>query len=279
MAATEAAQCVETAFLRRGSHTVEELTQRAVRYVEREIWEWSATQTTANVYLYNFLFGSDTFLTWQSSFFRDPKLGSDIVAHIGDLFLLGGLKEVVFQFNRDMTAGRRDTFIGLTRSSEDVGEVIRINADHAVFQEAPPSDQRRLFFSAVLHESVHAFFERFATISYTGHHHGFQLVAAAIERRASLLYGLDFDLFRQKAFIDESRSMNQISLTNDQMRYCFGKQFLPGRSFNVLLNDGPPIRGLVPDDRYPPNPSDGLPRYSLWSKGTGRDFSFVEYEQ
>ena len=271
------------AFLRRGSHTIEDLTQRALRYIECETLEWSETQTTAKFHLHTFLFDSDTLSNWQSAFLRDPKLGTDIIAQIGDLFLLGGLKDIIFEFERDMAAGHQDSNLGLWRSIAGVGEVIRFNAAHALFQETPTSDQRRLFLSVALHESVHAFFGRFArpAISYTGHHHGFHLVAAAIEHRASRIFGLGFDLFRQQAFVYESRSMNQISLTDEQMAACFDDQFstLRDSDSNVLINNGAPITGVAPDDRCPHNPSIGPARYPMWSKGPGRDFRLSEYKQ
>jgi hypothetical protein len=278
MAATVPVQGMELAFLRRGSHTIEDLTQRALGYIECEILEWSETQTIANVYLNNFLHDSDARSTWQSAFLRDPKLGSDIIAQIGDLFLLGGLKDVVFQFERDMAVGHQDLSLGSSRSIEGVGEVIRFNAAHAVFQSTPTSDKGRLFLSVALHESVHAFFKRFArpAISYTGHHYGFQLVAAAIERKASYIFGLEFDLFRRQAFIYESRIMNRISLTEEQMAACFDDQFFSLRDINILLNNGAPIPGIAPDDRCPHNPSSGPARYPMWSKGPGRDFLLVD---
>jgi hypothetical protein len=287
--------------LQRGSHSIEDLTSCALAYIERDRQGWSASQRSAYDYLNRFFEIDVTYvlLHTQLKLRRNSTRGSEIIAKIGDLFLLEELDSVNFWYQFDTSQVARDDAIGETmpKTPQVLTESVRFNTAHPVFRGRDIDNRRQTFFSVLLHEAIHVFFFRFGRIpaSYTGtyHYSGFNMVAEAIERRATALFGVEFDLHRLNGFITEIRATNEIDFTQAQLDKCFENRFTYNQAENTLFNHGTPV--LPFDGGNPVLPAIGLvgarsrlrikeahdplvgpSRYPVRSRGPDMDLWFVD---
>ena len=270
--------------LQRGSHSITNLTSCALAYIERDRQDWTASQRSAYEYLGR-IFESDrdyTLLATQLKLRQNSARGSEIIEKIGDLFLLKELKGIDFCYHFDAAQVAQDAMIGETRmeSPNAVTISVRFNTAHPLFHWADIEGQRKIFFSTLLHEAIHVFFFRFQPLSawYKGtyHHHGFNMVAEAVERRAIEIFGVHFDLHRLNSFVHEIRATNEVACTDYQLKKRFGDRLVYHDEAKCLVNHGASMPGFrklasAPPDGEPHEPLVGPARYPMWSKGPGRD--------
>lgn len=165
-----------------------------------------------------------------------------MIAKVGDLFLLAGLEGVKFDSYYDPTKAGEDNTVAETSKDGRGGESITFNSGHPHLCVQSVAARRKELFSKLLHEAIHVVFRRYLSPqtfkqSLTGHHAGFNLVTEAMERRASILFKKDLDLVRDQSFIEECVALKSLSMTQDQLEICFGKQFTHDATSNLLYDD------------------------------------------
>lgn len=171
-----------------------------------------------------------------------PGYGTKMVALIGELYFLGSLEDIEFTAYNDAAKARWDNALAEAGIDESGSYFIQFNIGHGLWQDTLPYERPALFFSTLLHEAIHCYLQRHVRSEEIWktlrHGSAWQLIAWALEQRASMDFNFQADLYRPDSLIWDMRSFGQVLIDNDDLFTYFGTRFHYDEISRVLIDHG-----------------------------------------
>ena len=152
--------------------------------------------------------------------------GNEIIADIGRMYLLDGLRDVALEVVDELRNAAR----AWTTRTGDGTSIVCFNVGNLDWIMTRRSKTPAYFFGRMLHEAIHVLVDRYVTPddiprNYGGHDSAWNLIAVSVEADAKEKFDDAIDLNRAGSVIYEDDYCNGVSITQEELTICFGDRF------------------------------------------------------
>ena len=243
-----------------GSHDLDYLKERALKFIDRPFDKWTTAQKNAVRYLREFFD--------QDNVKEDVRATADlspVIRLIGKALFLDGLRGIravwIGRDDEEQLLSEQDYNETLARTYGPMsrrGELILINTSHPLWLVTPKNQRWLHVLKRLLHEAIHSFLSRFVRWDALPREHeaAWHFIAAAVEKRAASELGCYFSLGREAVLVQEFDMKGRPILTPEEMEKCFGNRFSyatisrDGEETTTLQNWGWPIYGISAEQSW-----------------------------